>query len=74
MDQNTIEKLFKDLDIPTYTVSRVQRAKDLVRHALGGCRPVPLLVIDPASDRMLEVGLICPICLRSCDYPEERIQ
>jgi hypothetical protein len=74
MDPKLIDKLFADLPVPVDGPSRLERAKALVVHALGGCRPVPLLVFDPASERMVEVGLICVACLRNCDYTDEPIQ
>jgi hypothetical protein len=74
MDPRLIEKLFADLDVPVDGPSRLERAKALVSHALGGCRPVPLLRFDPASERVVEVGLICATCLRNCDYTDEPIQ
>ena len=74
MHQKLIEKVLADMGIPIDPPSRSRRARDLISHALGGCRPVPLTRFDPASHRLVEVGLICAVCLRNCDYPEGRIE
>lgn len=74
MDPKQIEKLFADLGVPTDEPGRLRRAKDLVIHALAGCRPVPLVKYDEATDQMEEVGLICVSCLRQCGYTKDPIQ
>lgn len=69
MDPKLIDKLFAGLGEPLDPPTRLQRAKDMLIHALGGCRMVPLMKYDPASDQMVEVGLICVSCLREGDQP-----
>jgi hypothetical protein len=39
-----------------------ERLAERLVHGLRGCRPVPLYVFDPGSQRLVQVGRLCPVC------------
>jgi hypothetical protein len=64
MNQNVVEKLGAELGIPVIRTSRARYLLELAIHALKGCTFVRLLVWDPGSRRLVDVGQICLICDR----------
>lgn len=63
MTETELDRLIADLGIPVHKPTLIGRLVELAVHALRGCRFVRLQLFDPASNRFIELEMIC----RDCD-------
>lgn len=57
-------QLLKEADVVEVRPMAVPSLRLRLKHAVLGCRPLPHHVIDRNSQRLVEVGRICPLCWR----------
>ena len=62
MDKTAIAELLARAGIPIQERRPIRNLIDSIAHLFRGCRPLRLQVFDLTSQRLVEVGRLCPVC------------